>query len=118
MKPQQPPCPGLWGMGDESEVGGWNNVLPFTPMPCQEGSGRGWLQGWGKLAPVSLQSPERPGQRKRAHFLRTSPLHPVPAAPASVGTQTIMDEETGLERRHHLPLPRSQRTAGSPTGAS
>ena len=31
MKPQQLPSRGLWGMGDESEVGAWNNVLPFTP---------------------------------------------------------------------------------------
>lgn len=57
MKPQQLPSLGLWGTGDESEVRGWNNVLPFTPLPCQEGSGRGRLQGQGKLAP-SLRSPQ------------------------------------------------------------
>lgn len=44
MKPQQPPSLGLWGTGDESEVGGWNNVPPLNP-PCQESSGRDWLQG-------------------------------------------------------------------------
>lgn len=44
MKPQQPPSVGLWGMGDESEVGGWNNVPPLTPMPLP-GRLRDWLQG-------------------------------------------------------------------------
>lgn len=34
MKPQQPLSLGLWEMGDESEVGGWNNVLPHPPCPA------------------------------------------------------------------------------------
>lgn len=45
MKPQQPPSLGLWGTGDESEVGGWNNVSPsLTPMPLP-GRLRDQLQG-------------------------------------------------------------------------
>lgn len=50
MKPQQLPSRGLWGMGDESEVGAWNNVLPFTP-PCparkaQGGAGSRDEENW------------------------------------------------------------------------
>lgn len=66
-------------------------MLPLTPMSCQEGSGRGWLLGQGELAPFLSQSPERPGQRKRAHFLRIMLPHLVPATPASMGAQTITD---------------------------
>lgn len=52
MKPQQLPSPGLWGMGDESEVGGWNKCASLHP-PCparkaQGGAGsrdeEDWLQ--------------------------------------------------------------------------
>lgn len=65
MKPQHPPSLGLWGLGDKSEVGEWNNVPPLTPMPLP-GRLRAWLQGrenWLHPFPV----PREARQSKRAH---------------------------------------------------
>lgn len=75
MKPQQLPSRGLWGMGDESEVGAWNNVLPFTPHALPGRLREGLAPRGRKTGSIPSQSPERPGQRRRAHFLRTTALH-------------------------------------------
>lgn len=62
------------GNGGMSEVGGWNNVLPLTPRALPGRLGEGLAPGTGRTGSIPYQSPERAGQRERAHFPRTSLL--------------------------------------------
>lgn len=68
--------------------------------------GRLWEElapGTGRTGSTPSQSPERPRQRKRAHFLRISFSHLVPATPASIGAQTITNGKLRPGEENHLP---------------
>lgn len=87
MKPQHLPSLGLWGVEGEGEVGGWNNVLPFTPTSCQDAQG-------GLASPLPVH--KRPG--KEEPTLQGLILFTLVLLPALVGTWMITHEETGTQR--------------------